>query len=55
VQNIGLRTRGGVQGFLLIINDEGMDNGGQKHTGGILKQRGMELMWGGGEGGSMVI
>ena len=48
VQNIGLRTRGGVRGFLLIINDEGMDDGGQQHTGRILKQRGMELVWGGG-------
>jgi hypothetical protein len=49
VQNAGLRTRGGVRGFLLIINDEGMNDAGRRDIGRIIKPRGTERLWGGGD------
>jgi hypothetical protein len=48
VQNLGLRKRGGVRGFLLIINDEGMDDARRQHIGRIIKPREIERPTGGG-------
>ena len=48
VQNVGLRTRGGVRCLLLIVNDEGMDYGGRPDIGRILERWGTDGRWGGG-------
>ena len=48
VQNVGLRTRGGGRCLFLIINNDGMDDGGRPDISIILGRWGTEREWGGG-------